>query len=40
MKMALIKTTAGNLEDKFDRGKDVLDYFDLSKARRQLLLTF
>ena len=27
------KTTADNLEDKFDRGEDVLDYFDLRKAR-------
>jgi hypothetical protein len=26
-------TTAKNLEDKFDRGEDVLDYFDVSKAR-------
>jgi hypothetical protein len=26
------KTTAQNLEEKFDRGEDVLDYFDLSKA--------
>jgi hypothetical protein len=27
------KTTAQNLEERFDRGEDVLDYFDLSKAR-------
>jgi hypothetical protein len=27
------KTTADNLEEKFDRGEDVLDYFDVSKAR-------
>ena len=27
------KTTAQNLEEKFDRGEDVLDYFDLRKAR-------
>jgi hypothetical protein len=27
------KTTAENLEEKFDRGEDVLDYFDLAKAR-------
>jgi hypothetical protein len=27
------KTTAQNLEEKFDRGEDVLDYFDLSKTR-------
>ena len=26
-------TTAKNLEEKFDRGEDVLDYFDVSKAR-------
>jgi hypothetical protein len=26
-------TTAKNLEDKFDQGEDVLDYFDVSKAR-------
>jgi hypothetical protein len=25
-------TTANNLEQKFDRGHDVLDYFDLRKA--------
>lgn len=27
------KTTAANLEEKFDRGEDVLDYFDVGKAR-------
>jgi hypothetical protein len=27
------QTTAKNLEDKFDRGDDVLDYFDARKAR-------
>lgn len=27
------KTTADNLEEKFDKGEDVLDYFDLRKAR-------
>jgi hypothetical protein len=27
------KTTADNLEEKFDRGEDVLDYFDVLKAR-------
>jgi hypothetical protein len=27
------QTTAENLEDKFDRGEDVLDYFDVRKAR-------
>ncbi len=27
------KTTAQNLEERFDRGEDVLDYFDLPKAR-------
>ena len=26
-------TTAKNLEEKFDRGEDVLDYFDVGKAR-------
>ena len=26
-------TTAKNLEEKFDRGDDVLDYFDVRKAR-------
>ena len=26
-------TTARNLQEKFDRGEDVLDYFDVSKAR-------
>lgn len=26
-------TTAKNLENKFDRGEAVLDYFDVSKAR-------
>jgi hypothetical protein len=26
-------TTAKNLEEKFERGEDVLDYFDVSKAR-------
>jgi hypothetical protein len=25
-------TTAKNLEERFDAGKDVLDYFDLNKA--------
>ena len=25
--------TAENLEQKFDRGEDVLDYFDVSRAR-------
>jgi hypothetical protein len=27
------QTTAKNLEEKFDQGEDVLDYFDLRKAR-------
>jgi hypothetical protein len=27
------KTTAENLEKKFDIGEDVLDYFEVSKAR-------
>jgi len=26
-------TTANNLEDKFDRGEEVLDYFEVTKAR-------
>jgi hypothetical protein len=26
-------TTAKNLEEKLDRGEDVLDYFDVRKAR-------
>jgi len=28
------KTTARNLEQRFDAGEDVLDYFDTSKALR------
>jgi hypothetical protein len=31
------KTTAENLERKFDKGEGVLDYFDLAKASRPLL---
>jgi predicted DNA binding CopG/RHH family protein len=31
------KTTAENLEKRFDQGEDVLDYFDLAKASRPLL---
>ena len=27
------KTTAENLEEKFDRGEDVLDYFDVRRAQ-------
>jgi hypothetical protein len=27
------QTTAKNVEDKFDRGEEVLDYFDVQKAR-------
>ena len=27
------QTTAKNLEDKFDRGEDVLDYFEVTRAR-------
>jgi hypothetical protein len=27
------KTTAQNLEERFDRGEDVLDYFNAPKAR-------
>ena len=26
-------TTVSNLEEKFDRGQDVLDYFDVRRAR-------
>lgn len=26
------KTTAGNLEEKFDAGEDVLDYFDIERG--------
>lgn len=29
-----MKTTKNNLEQRFDDGEDVLDYFDLSRARR------
>jgi hypothetical protein len=32
-KSQLKETTAENLEGKFDRGEDVLDYFDVSNAR-------
>ena len=31
------KTTAENLERKFDQGEDIMDYFDLAKASRPLL---
>jgi predicted DNA binding CopG/RHH family protein len=31
------KTTAKNLERRFDQGGDVMDYFDLTKASRPLL---
>ena len=27
------ETTAKNLEEKFDRGEEVLDYFEVTKAR-------
>ena len=27
------QTTAKNLEERFDRGEEVLDYFDVRKAR-------
>ncbi len=27
------QTTAKNLEDKFDRGEEVLDYFEVTRAR-------
>ena len=29
----MLPTTAKNLEEKFEWGEDVLDYFDVSKAR-------
>ena len=29
-----MKTTKSNLEQRFEDGEDVLDYFDLSKARQ------
>jgi hypothetical protein len=32
-KLQTRKTTAGNLEEKFARGDDVLDYFEVGKAR-------
>ena len=32
------KTTAENLEKRFDQSDDVMDYFDLSKASRPLLV--
>src|ERR1035437_7839952 len=31
------KTTAKNLEARFEAGDDILDYFDLTKASRPLL---
>ena len=31
------KTTARNLEERFDAGRDVSDYFDFGKARRPAL---
>jgi hypothetical protein len=31
MKSKSTKTTAENLEDRFDRGEDVTDYFDFSR---------
>jgi predicted DNA binding CopG/RHH family protein len=35
--MSSNRTTAENLEARFDSGEDVMDYFDLSKASRPLL---
>ena len=32
-KIPVEPTTAENLEEKFDRGEDVLDYFEMRKAR-------
>jgi predicted DNA binding CopG/RHH family protein len=31
------KTTAADLERRFDQGEDIMDYFDLAKASRPLL---
>jgi predicted DNA binding CopG/RHH family protein len=33
--MSKLKTTAENLEARFDAGEDVLDYFDTAKAARR-----
>jgi hypothetical protein len=33
MKTTLGETTAENLEARFEAGEDVLDYFDLDRAR-------
>lgn len=32
--MSKLKTTAENLETRFDAGEDVLEYFDAAKAAR------
>lgn len=32
-KISKARTTTANLEERFDRGEDVLDYFDASKAK-------
>jgi hypothetical protein len=37
MRIMSDKTTAENLETRFDAGEDVLDYFDLSNASRPML---
>ncbi len=29
-----LKTTADNLEERFETGEEVLDYFDVAKAER------
>jgi hypothetical protein len=34
--MSTTKTTAENLEQRFDDGENVLDYFDLARAQRPL----
>jgi predicted DNA binding CopG/RHH family protein len=37
MRIMSDKTTSADLEQRFDAGEDVLDYFDLAKASRPLL---
>jgi len=32
MKSKSLKTTAANLEERFDAGEDILDYFDVSRG--------
>ena len=33
IKKSIRSTTAQNLQEKFDDGEDVLDYFDVSRAK-------